>query len=176
MDLGKLKVSVGILFVVLAQAAGLVWYIAQMDSSINQLQKDIGKVEVSLEITRDLSKIAIFEQQLNIMNERLMSTTVVLEEKIYADGAVVDSFSARLNELDATITSYTFVNQDKLDSLPIITEEDPLVTQEDLKKYAKKNVTNQKLQILEEWMEEVKAAEEKAKQSKKNKKNTKKDN
>ena len=79
-----------------------------------------------------------------------------------------------MNELDTTMEAYIITTQSSLELLSTVTEENPLILQEDLKKYSKKATTNKRLSALEVWMDEVLEAEriaEEKKQAKKDKKN-----
>ena len=143
MDISKIKISVGILFIVLAQAAGIIWFVAQLDASVSTLQKDTSRIETSFhnlsESTKDLSRIALFDQQILLIEDKVLANTVVLEEKLQADVIVLDAFAAKLKELSNNINAYVLVTQNKLESIEAInlalegvTEENPLVTQESL--------------------------------------------
>ena len=200
----------------LAQAAGIIWFVAQLDASVNTLQKDISRIETSVynlsESTKDLSRISLFDQQLLLIEDNVLANTAVLEEKIHADAAVLDTFSTKLTELDDTLAAYIAMSQKKLKSLnainaalegvneenPLVTqeslaevlvgvnEENPLITQESLtealKAKAQKGKTNRllgeaddRITILETWMNEILEAERIAEEKKQAKKDKKKD-
>jgi len=199
MDISKIKISIGILGIVLLQAAGIIWFVAQLDASVNTLQKDTSRIETSFynlsESTKDLSRISLFDQQLLLINDKVLANTSVIEDKIHADAAVLDTFTTRLQELDDSIAAYITMSQKKLKSLNAlnsilegVSEDNPLITQESLtealKSKAQKGKTNRllteaddRITILENWMNEVLEAEriaEEKKQEKKDKKDKKK--
>ena len=185
--------------IVLLQAAGIIWFVAQLDASVNTLQKDTSRIETSFynlsESTKDLSRISLFDQQLLLINDKVLANTSVIEDKIHADAAVLDTFTTRLQELDDSIAAYITMSQKKLKSLNAlnsilegVSEDNPLITQESLtealKSKAQKGKTNRllteaddRITILENWMNEVLEAEriaEEKKQEKKDKKDKKK--
>ena len=53
MDLSKIKLPIGIIGIVLAQAFGVIWYMAQLDSTVEENSKNISELQSQhMEATR----------------------------------------------------------------------------------------------------------------------------
>jgi hypothetical protein len=96
MDVSKIKLPVAVIFVIVAQAFGLIWYMAQLDSTVATLTEDVGilkEVDVAEELSETLEGLeerldAIETEQAIIVNEY---------RTIMADHS---SFSEALKELN----------------------------------------------------------------------------
>ena len=77
MDVSKIKLPVAVIFVIVAQAFGLIWYMAQLDSTVATLTEDVGilkEVDVAEELSETLEGLeerldAIETEQAIIVNE-----------------------------------------------------------------------------------------------------------
>ena len=45
MDLSSIKVSLGIVAAIIAQAFGLIWYVAQLDSTVKTLDTNVAAIQ-----------------------------------------------------------------------------------------------------------------------------------
>ena len=45
MDLKNMKVSIGLVFAIVAQAFGIIWYVAQLDSTVSSLDTTVHTLE-----------------------------------------------------------------------------------------------------------------------------------
>ena len=58
MDISKIKLPIGIIGIVLAQAFGLIWYMAQLDSTVEDNSKNLSELQSQhMEATRRLVEI-----------------------------------------------------------------------------------------------------------------------
>ena len=58
MDISKIKLPIGIIGIVLAQAFGLIWYMAQLDSTVEENSKNLSELQSQhMEATRRLVEI-----------------------------------------------------------------------------------------------------------------------
>ena len=58
MDMSKIKLPIGIIGIVLAQAFGLIWYMAQLDSTVEENSKNLSELQSQhMEATRRLVEI-----------------------------------------------------------------------------------------------------------------------
>ena len=47
MDIKNMKVSIGIVIAIVAQAFGIIWYVAQLDSTVSNLDSSVAVMEES---------------------------------------------------------------------------------------------------------------------------------
>ena len=45
MDIKNMKVSIGIVIAIIAQAFGIIWYVAQLDSTVNSLDSSVAQMQ-----------------------------------------------------------------------------------------------------------------------------------
>ena len=45
MDVSKIKLPIAVIFVIVAQAFGLIWYMAQLDSTVTGLTEDVESIQ-----------------------------------------------------------------------------------------------------------------------------------
>ena len=45
MDLSKIRLPITIIFIILAQAFGIIWYVAQLDSTVKSLNTTVGEIQ-----------------------------------------------------------------------------------------------------------------------------------
>ena len=58
MDISKIKLPIGIIGIVLAQAFGIIWYVAHLDSTVSESAKNISELQAQhMEATRRLVEI-----------------------------------------------------------------------------------------------------------------------
>jgi D-ribose pyranose/furanose isomerase RbsD len=96
LDVSKIKLPIAVIFVIVAQAFGLIWYMAQLDSTVATLTDDVAIIQ-SIDVAEELS------ETLEALEERLddieTEQAVILNEyrTIMADHS---SFKASLKSLN----------------------------------------------------------------------------
>ena len=59
MELSKIKMPIGIIGIVIAQAFGIIWYMAQLDSTVEENVKNISELQAQhMEATRRVVELA----------------------------------------------------------------------------------------------------------------------
>ena len=75
MDISKIKLPIGIIFIVVVQAFGIIWYMAQLDSTVSNLDQSVTHMQEEATTTEDRiaeleTKDAIIENEMRtIMSE-----------------------------------------------------------------------------------------------------------
>ena len=69
MDISKIKLPIGIIFMVVAQAFGIIWYVAQLDSTVSNLDQSVNHMQEEATTTEDRmaeleTKDAIIENEM----------------------------------------------------------------------------------------------------------------
>jgi len=67
-DVSKIKLPIAMIFVIVAQAFGLIWYMAQLDSTVTTLTEDVAIIQ-SIEEDLEERLDAIEKEQAIIVNE-----------------------------------------------------------------------------------------------------------
>ena len=84
MDLANIKVSLGIVAAIVAQAFGLIWYVAQLDSTVKTLDTNV----TTMQETQSNVDVAVLQNEV----DNLKGQVIDIEEKTTTIGsnAVVD--------------------------------------------------------------------------------------
>ena len=75
MDLKNMKVSIGIVVTIVAQAFGIIWYVAQLDSNINSLNTTV----FALEEQATSVDIAVLNSDVDNLKEELLDLKRMIE-------------------------------------------------------------------------------------------------
>ena len=105
MDLANIKVSLGIVAAIVAQAFGLIWYVAQLDSTVKTLDTNV----TTMQETQSDVDVAVLQNEV----DNLKIQVIGVEEKATTIGqntvfdpedlwAAVEELEDRLNELETT--------------------------------------------------------------------------
>ena len=68
MDVSKIKLPIAVIFVIVAQFFGIIWYMAQLDSTVTTLTEDVAIIQ-SIEEDLEERLDAIEKEQAIIVNE-----------------------------------------------------------------------------------------------------------
>ena len=100
MDIKNMKVSIGIVIAIIAQAFGIIWYVAQLDSTVNsldssvaQMQEQATTVDVAV-LQTDLENIKVKLEIMDEMHSEKFDPTD-LEEAIEELDEAIDSLDKR---------------------------------------------------------------------------------
>ena len=88
LDLKNLKLPVGVIGIIVAQAFGLIWYVAQLDSTVTNLDTQITTIQKSVADT----DIAVLQSEVN--NLKNIGTNLLTV------GDQIDQFDDRLSEIE----------------------------------------------------------------------------
>ena len=105
MDLANIKVSLGIVAAIVAQAFGLIWYVAQLDSTVKTLDTNV----TTMQETQSDVDVAVLQNEV----DNLKIQVIGVEEKATTIGqstvfdpedlwAAVEELEDRLIELETT--------------------------------------------------------------------------
>ena len=105
MDLANIKVSLGIVAAIVAQAFGLIWYVAQLDSTVKTLDTNV----TTMQETQSDVDVAVLQNEV----DNLKIQVIGVEEKATTIGqntvfdpedlwVAVEELDDRLNELETT--------------------------------------------------------------------------
>ena len=105
MDLQNIKVSLGIVAAIVAQAFGLIWYVAQLDSTVKTLDTNV----TTMQETQSNVDVAVLQTEV----DNLKIQVIGIDEKATTIGqntvfdpedlwAAVEELDDRLNELETT--------------------------------------------------------------------------
>jgi len=205
MDLKNMKLSIGIVIAIIVQAFGIIWYVAQLDSNVSTLNSAV----TSMQQEATTVDVAVLQADVNNLKDKVTNITVpdidtdsitiglwdaVEEIEDRLDGIKgitqkqlnesIDNFATKAwvakQNNDATVEELRVEIEQLKVILLEVTEENPLITQENLNealtKKAQKGKTNRllgensdRLEVIEVWMNGILETEAK-KQAKKDKK------
>ena len=200
-----MKLSIGIVIAIIVQAFGIIWYVAQLDSNVSTLNSAV----TSMQQEATTVDVAVLQADVNNLKDKVTNISVpdidtdsitiglwgaVEEIEDRLDGIKgitqkqlnesIDNFATKAwvakQNNDATVEELRVEIEQLKVILLEVTEENPLITQENLNealtKKAQKGKTNRllgensdRLGVIEVWMNDILEAEAK-KQAKKDKK------
>ena len=68
MDLQNIKVSLGIVAAIIVQAFGLIWYVAQLDSTVKTLDTNVAAIQE----TQSNVDVAVLQNEVFKLNEKVL--------------------------------------------------------------------------------------------------------
>ena len=200
-----MKLSIGIVIAIIVQAFGIIWYVAQLDSNVSTLNSAV----TSMQQEATTVDVAVLQADVNNLKDKVTNISVpdidtdsitiglwgaVEEIEDRLDGIKgitqkqlnesIDNFATKAwvakQNNDATVEELRVEIEQLKVILLEVTEENPLITQENLNealtKKAQKGKTNRllgensdRLEVIEVWMNGILETEAK-KQAKKDKK------
>jgi len=90
-----MKVSIGIVIAIIVQAFGIIWYVAQLDSTVKSLDTSVATMQESMADT----DIAILETQVTNLKEQLEKLSDQKQFDPTDILGIVDELEKQLNEL-----------------------------------------------------------------------------
>ena len=95
MDIKNMKVSIGIVIAIVAQAFGIIWYVAQLDSTVSNLDTTV----IELQESATTVDVAVLETSVNNMKERIDN---ILEDRYDPSGLeeLIDEVEGRVDDLE----------------------------------------------------------------------------
>ena len=90
-----MKVSIGIVIAIVAQAFGIIWYVAQLDSTVSNLDTTV----IELQESATTVDVAVLETSVNNMKERIDN---ILEDRYDPSGLeeLIDEVEGRVDDLE----------------------------------------------------------------------------
>ena len=101
MDLANIKVSLGIVAAIIVQAFGLIWYVAQLDSTVKTLDTNVAVIQE----TQSNVDVAVLQNEVDNLNEKILiveETSQNVQFDPEALWASVEELEDRLHELETT--------------------------------------------------------------------------
>jgi len=200
-----MKLSIGIVIAIIVQAFGIIWYVAQLDSNVSTLNSAV----TSMQQEATTVDVAVLQADVNNLKDKVTNITVLdidtdsitiglwdaveeIEDRLDGiKGITQEELAESINQFPTKAWVAKQNNNATVDELRVeieqlkvilleVTEENPLITQENLNealtKKAQKGKTNRllgensdRLGVIEVWMNDILEAEAK-KQAKKDKK------
>jgi polyhydroxyalkanoate synthesis regulator phasin len=102
MDFSNIKMSIGIVVAIIAQAFGIIWYVAQLDSTVGNLSSTVGVIQEE-QTTVD---IAVLQNDIEALKDKIAMTQEMA--RMYTVGKAFDS-----SELEEAIEDL----EDRVDDL-----------------------------------------------------------
>ena len=96
MDLQNLKLPLGIVLLILAQAFGVIWYVSGLDANVKVLNTAVAEIKSSM----DAKEIAILSTELSHLKEKMEDVETFDPSDIHIDDLDIPSFDALFGELD----------------------------------------------------------------------------
>ena len=85
MDFSNIKLSIGIVVAIIAQAFGIIWYVAQLDSTVGSLCSTVGVIQEE-QTTVD---IAVLQNDIEALKDKIAMTQEMA--RMYTVGKAFDS-------------------------------------------------------------------------------------
>ena len=105
MDLANIKVSLGIVAAIVAQAFGLIWYVAQLDSTVKTLDTNV----TTMQETQSDVDVAVLQNEVDNLKVQIIEVdekaTTIGQNTVFDPEdlwAAVEELEDRLNELETT--------------------------------------------------------------------------
>ena len=105
MDLANIKVSLGIVAAIIVQAFGLIWYVAQLDSTVKTLDTNVAVIQ---ETQSDVD-VAVLQNEVDNLKVQIVEVdekaTTIGQNTVFDPEdlwAAVEELDDRLNELETT--------------------------------------------------------------------------
>ena len=105
MDLSSIKVSLGIVAAIIAQAFGLIWYVAQQDSTVKTLDTNVA----SIQETQSDVDVAVLQNEVDNLKAQIIqveeTTTTIGQNSVFDPAdlwASIEEVEDRLIELETT--------------------------------------------------------------------------
>ena len=96
MDLQNLKLPLGIVLLILAQAFGVIWYVSGLDANVKVLNTAVAEIKSSM----DAKEIAVLSTELSHLKEKIEDVETFDPSDIHIDDLYIPSFDALFGELD----------------------------------------------------------------------------
>ena len=96
MDLQNLKLPLGIVLLILAQAFGVIWYVSGLDANVKVLNTAVAEIKSSM----DSKEIAVLSTELSHLKEKMEDVETFDPSDIHIDDLDIPSFDALFGELD----------------------------------------------------------------------------
>ena len=99
MDLSNIKLSIGIVIAIIAQAFGIIWYVAQLDSTVGSLSSTVGVIQEE-QTTVD---IAVLQNDIEALKDKIAMTQEMA--RMYTVGKAFDAsdLEEAIDELDERV-------------------------------------------------------------------------
>ena len=105
MDLANIKVSLGIVAAIIAQAFGLIWYVAQLDSTVKTLDTNV----TTMQETQSNVDVAVLQNEVDNLKLQIIEVdekaTTIGQNTVFDPEdlwAAVEELEDRLNDLETT--------------------------------------------------------------------------
>ena len=105
MDLANIKVSLGIVAAIVAQAFGLIWYVAQLDSTVKTLDTNV----TTMQETQSDVDVAVLQNEVDNLKVQIIEVdekaTTIGQNTVFDPEdlwVAVEELDDRLNELETT--------------------------------------------------------------------------
>jgi len=98
-DLSNIKLSIGIVIAIIAQAFGIIWYVAQLDSTVGSLSSTVGVIQEE-QTTVD---IAVLQNDIEALKDKIAMTQEMA--RMYTVGKAFDAsdLEEAIDDLDERV-------------------------------------------------------------------------
>ena len=95
MDLKNMKVPIGMVVVIVAQAFGIIWYVAQLDSTVKNLDASVVTIQKSVADT----DIAVLQTEMDNLKDQI-AALVAIEVEEFDPTAILNAITELETKLD----------------------------------------------------------------------------
>ena len=93
MDLANIKVSLGIVAAIIVQAFGLIWYVAQLDSTVKTLDVNVAAIQE----TQSTVDVAVLQNEVDNLKAQIIEVAEFDTDDLWY---TIDELEDRLGELE----------------------------------------------------------------------------
>lgn len=93
MDLSNIKVSLGVVAAIVAQAFGLIWYVAQLDSTVQTLDANV----TAIQETQSTVDVAVLQNEVDNLKAQILEVSEFDTGDLWYS---IDELDDRLGELE----------------------------------------------------------------------------
>jgi len=99
MDLSNIKVSLGVVAAIVAQAFGLIWYVAQLDSTVQTLDANV----TAIQETQSTVDVAVLQNEVDNLKAQIIEVSEFDTDDLWYTIDELDDRLGKLETMDAII-------------------------------------------------------------------------
>ena len=97
MNFSNIKLPIGIIGIIVAQAFGIIWYVAQMDSTVSSLNESM----IQIQKESHMENIAVLERDVAALQETI--NDMADADDLYKMGITIASLQQKLDTLESIV-------------------------------------------------------------------------
>ena len=97
MNFSNIKLPIGIIGIIVAQAFGIIWYVAQMDSTVSSLNESM----IQIQKESHMENIVVLERDVSALQETI--NDMADADDLYKMGITIASLQQKLDTLESIV-------------------------------------------------------------------------